>query len=293
MAIVTLEDLQGTIEVVVFPRLYEQTMGDLARRRDPAGRRPRRPQGRGGRRCWPTSPWTGTPPRPPGPEAFARQVAAGDRGGGGRRGNGPNGAGSGGDTATRRDRAPSRRSPVRSSRSAPGSRSGPVGAGVGGRSPRTGRRRPAIPYVSPRRAGAAAVASRPADVLPADRAGRTRLGLPGHAGRRRTRVPTSDDEPVGPGRGARPDRGRRRRPTPRSMPVRETILHVRFAGIGRARSRRRRDGDVQGGRCATARVRRAWSSTCPRRGRRRTAHGAAPGRRLRRRAAGRGPPAAR
>jgi len=27
MGVATLEDLQGTIEVVVFPRLYEQTMG--------------------------------------------------------------------------------------------------------------------------------------------------------------------------------------------------------------------------------------------------------------------------
>ena len=44
----TLEDLQGSIEVVVFPRLYETDRPDLARRRDPAGRRPGRPQGRGG-----------------------------------------------------------------------------------------------------------------------------------------------------------------------------------------------------------------------------------------------------
>ncbi len=48
MAIVTIEDLQGTIEVVVFPRLYETSRADLARRRDPAHRRPRRPSRRGG-----------------------------------------------------------------------------------------------------------------------------------------------------------------------------------------------------------------------------------------------------
>ena len=48
MAIATIEDLQGSIEVVVFPRLYETTRADLARRRDPARRRPGRPQGRGG-----------------------------------------------------------------------------------------------------------------------------------------------------------------------------------------------------------------------------------------------------
>ena len=48
MAVVTLEDLQGSIEVVVFPRLYEQTRPDLAGGRDPAGRRPGRPSRRGG-----------------------------------------------------------------------------------------------------------------------------------------------------------------------------------------------------------------------------------------------------
>ena len=47
MAVATLEDLQGTIEVVVFPRLYETSRPDVARRRDPARRRPGRPQGRG------------------------------------------------------------------------------------------------------------------------------------------------------------------------------------------------------------------------------------------------------
>ena len=30
MGVATLEDLQGTLEVVVFPKLYEQTSGDLA-----------------------------------------------------------------------------------------------------------------------------------------------------------------------------------------------------------------------------------------------------------------------
>ena len=62
MAIVTLEDLQGTIEVVVFPRLYEQTMGtwrdgeillvagrvDHKRRGGLAAGRPRGRVGRGG-----------------------------------------------------------------------------------------------------------------------------------------------------------------------------------------------------------------------------------------------------
>ena len=47
MAIVTVEDLQGSIEVVVFPRLYEQTRPRVDRRPDPADRGPHRPQGRG------------------------------------------------------------------------------------------------------------------------------------------------------------------------------------------------------------------------------------------------------
>ena len=48
MAIVTMEDLQGTIEVVVFPRLYETDRADVAGWFHPAGRGPGRPPWRGG-----------------------------------------------------------------------------------------------------------------------------------------------------------------------------------------------------------------------------------------------------
>src|SRR6476659_11057104 len=95
MAIVTLEDLQGTIEVVVFPRLYEQT---LATWRDGeillvAGRIDHKREEVSlladlALECHAAA--------AAGEESFARQVAAGDRGGGGRRPLGPNGAGFGG-----------------------------------------------------------------------------------------------------------------------------------------------------------------------------------------------------
>ena len=90
MAVVTLEDLQGTLEVVVFPRTYEQTLGHVARGRDPAGRRPGRPPGRGGVAARRRRVGLGHGRRSAGPEAFAREVGALDRRGGGRRG-GPGG----------------------------------------------------------------------------------------------------------------------------------------------------------------------------------------------------------
>ena len=46
MAVATLEDLQGSIEVVVFPKTYEETGADLGGGRRAAGRRAGRPQGR-------------------------------------------------------------------------------------------------------------------------------------------------------------------------------------------------------------------------------------------------------
>ena len=208
MAIVTLEDLQGTIEVVVFPRLYEQTMGtwrdgeillvagridhkseevsllaDLALEWDAAAAA--------------------------GEESFARQVAAGDRGGGGRRPAGPNGAGSGGGhgNGPRPGSFPPVARPL-----VPVGPGQPVGvtagAGAGGAvAANAAPGVPAIPYVSPRRAGAAPIAGTTVrDVASPDRAGRTRLGLPGYPGRRPGSRPGR--RAVGPGRGARPDRGR-------------------------------------------------------------------------------------
>jgi DNA polymerase-3 subunit alpha len=96
MAVVTLEDLQGSIEIVVFPRLYEQTVGTwsegsillIAGRVDHRGEE--------------VSiladlvvDWDAAVVG--GPEAFARQVAAGDRSGFRRRGQGAAGSPGGGD----------------------------------------------------------------------------------------------------------------------------------------------------------------------------------------------------
>ena len=84
MGIATLEDLQGTLEVVVFPRLYEQTTGTWA----PgtillvAGRVDHRGEEVSLLADLVTD-WDGALAR--GPEAFAREVAAGDRGRGSRR----------------------------------------------------------------------------------------------------------------------------------------------------------------------------------------------------------------
>ena len=206
MAIVTLEDLQGTIEVVVFPRLYEQTMGTW---RDGeillvAGRVDHKSEEVSLLADLAVE-WDAAAAG--GEEAFARQVAAGDRGGGGRRPNGPGGVA---DTAT------SRILSAGGSAARPG-RSRPAGRGHG-------RRWRRCPWRSPRRrpGGPVRLASsggrrpgrgrRSRDAPPADRAGRTGVGLPRHAGRRAGSRPGR--RALGPGRGARPDRGRRhgRRP---------------------------------------------------------------------------------
>ena len=49
MGVATLEDLQGTIEVIVFPKVLRADRADVGGGRDPARCRPRRPQGRGDR----------------------------------------------------------------------------------------------------------------------------------------------------------------------------------------------------------------------------------------------------
>jgi DNA polymerase-3 subunit alpha len=93
MGVATLEDLQGTIEVVVFPRLYETTAGTwtegtillVSGRIDHRGEEVSLLADL-------VTDWDGAIVR--GPEAFAREVAAGDRGRGPRRGPGSNGGGS-------------------------------------------------------------------------------------------------------------------------------------------------------------------------------------------------------
>ena len=96
MGIATLEDLQGTVEVVVFPRMYEETLGTwtegaillVAGRVDHRGEEVSLLADL-------AVDWDTAVAR--GPEQFAREVAAGERGRGPRRGgNGPGGNGSGG-----------------------------------------------------------------------------------------------------------------------------------------------------------------------------------------------------
>jgi len=229
MAIVTLEDLQGTIEVVVFPRLYEQTMGtwrdgeillvagridhkseevsllaDLALEWDAAAAA--------------------------GEESFARQVAAGDRGGGVRRSNGPNGAGSGGghgDGPRPGSFPPVARPLVPVGPGQPvGVTAGTVAGGeiAANAAPAV----PAIPYVSPRRAGAAPMAGTSAEtslppIAPAEPVS-AYPDTPGVA-----QGPDQDDEP------SVPDEARARivADATSDAPVDagpDTILHVRFAG---------------------------------------------------------------
>ena len=94
MAVVTLEDLQGTLEVVVFPRTYEQTMGQW---RDGAillvaGRVDHRGDEAS---LLADSVWDWDTVVERGPEAFAREVGSLDRRSG-RRGGGAQGSGNGG-----------------------------------------------------------------------------------------------------------------------------------------------------------------------------------------------------
>ncbi|HEX5825385.1 MAG TPA: DNA polymerase III subunit alpha, partial [Candidatus Limnocylindrales bacterium] len=90
MGVATLEDLQGTIEVVVFPRLYETTAATWSEGTIllVAGRIDHRGEEVSLLADLVTD-WDGAIVR--GPEAFAREVAAGERGRGPRRGGGPNG----------------------------------------------------------------------------------------------------------------------------------------------------------------------------------------------------------
>ena len=67
MAVATMEDLQGSLEVVVFPKVFEETGADLDRRRHPAWW-PGGSTTRARRRCcWPTRCGPGSRPRPWGP----------------------------------------------------------------------------------------------------------------------------------------------------------------------------------------------------------------------------------
>jgi len=231
MGVATVEDLQGTIEIVVFPRLYEQTVGTwlegaillVAGRVDHRGEEVSLLADL-------VTDWDGALSR--GPEAFAREVAAGDRGRPPRRqpaarpepfgaavygaGNG-NGNGHGGGNG---------HGPV----SAPLSGSD-VPVGVGG--PAAAAAATEIPYVSPLRADA-----RPAQAPPGPR---PEASLPAVAPAEP--IPTYHEPPdverLAPDRDiepALPDEARDRAAgaadagTPPVDAAPGAILHVRFAG---------------------------------------------------------------
>lgn len=223
MAAVTIEDLQGSIEIIVFPKLYEQTGpiwadGSILL---VAGRVDHRGDDVSILADLVTT-WDEAAVK--GPEAFAREVAAGDRGAFRRRpAGGPNGV------------------PVGSAaRNGNGSENGghAIGGGPGavasvGRpeSPTTPAGRPAaarradIPYVSPLRPDAEPVAGLPS-IAPAE-------PIPTYAAAGPTNGPASDrdEEP------ALPDEARAREaeavvaPTiPLEAPGANQVMHVRFGG---------------------------------------------------------------
>jgi hypothetical protein len=171
MAVVTLEDLQGSIEVVVFPRLYEQTASTWAEGSIllVAGRVDHRGE-EVSLLADVVVPWDEAVVK--GPEAFGREVAAGDRGGGRRRqpvAMGPGGAARHGATGQAPGAlgAPAGTIPVAArAGSAAGNGNGhgnghgndhPNGNGHAALDPRSfvPGRRPDIEYVSPLRGGVA------------------------------------------------------------------------------------------------------------------------------------------
>lgn len=156
MAAVTLEDLQGSLEVVVFPRLYEQTLGTWAEGAIlvVAGKVDHRGE-EVSLLADLVMPWDDAAAL--GPEAFARQVAAGDRGGGPRRRQpvGPGQpAGSGAPSASGERWAPAPTPSGNGHANGSGSGAAAPSDGNGAPGPRLGLgRRPEIPYVSPLRGG--------------------------------------------------------------------------------------------------------------------------------------------
>jgi DNA polymerase III subunit alpha len=240
MAAVTLEDLQGSIEVVVFPKLYEQTLGTWAEGAIlvVAGKVDHRGE-EVSLLADLVMPWDEAAAL--GTEAFAQQVAAGDRGPGRRRVPvGPGGAGGGpGDGSRDRGRWPSQGAP-NGNGNGNGNGSGYGNGGGGPVRPGLGRR-PEIPYVSPLRGGRMPAAGplelAPAGVRPGDRSINAELPaiapaqpmptyqeLPG-AG---TPFPDEADEP------ALPDETRQRvavesqAPTVPTESAGSSVLHVHF-----------------------------------------------------------------
>jgi DNA polymerase-3 subunit alpha len=187
MAVVTLEDLQGSVEIVVFPKLYEQTAGTWTEGTIllVAGRVDHRGEDASLLADLVMS-WDDAETK--GAEAFARDVAAGERGAFRRRGSGqPGEAGQNGQGARNgsgwrnggndpsANGGTAGREPAAAARAAGAAAGYPAGPGAvasasavrsGGAVPPSGRRAD-IPYVSPLRADAAPAASLPA-IAPAE-----------------------------------------------------------------------------------------------------------------------------
>ena len=259
--------------------------------RDPAGRRPGRPQGRGDLAA--RRPRGRLGRRVGGRSGGVRAAGRGRRPGSGRRRRRATATATG--TATARGSAAGSGTAARPGNSGSGPAGcGPVppaavgsGAARGGpparphrarrscrTSPRSGRRA--------RRSSTCRRSPRPSRSRPTS----TRPGGPQAVGRAR-RVA------AGPGRGARPDRRPTRRPTPRPTPARTPCSTSGSRARAPTRPRGRGDGDVQGGAARPARRDPGGHPRARARRRRHAADGAASRRRLRRRAAGRGPAATR
>ncbi|MBI3748102.1 MAG: hypothetical protein HY262_04555, partial [Chloroflexi bacterium] len=221
MAIVTMEDLQGTAEVVVFPRLYEQS-GSVWREGEillVAGRVDHKGEDISLLADLVVE-WEQASSA--GPEAFARQVATNDRGSGRRQppGNG-NGAGfSGGQRYGGPPGQP--RSGTSVSALDPAGAIAPAPSAAGAPGP-IGSSAPVVPYVSPKRASSMPVVALP-QIAPAEPVS-AHLDPPGGP----QAIDEHDESPPVP------DEARARivadatagAPTDAGP---HTVLHVRFAG---------------------------------------------------------------
>jgi DNA polymerase-3 subunit alpha len=166
MAVVTLEDLQGSVEVVVFPKLYDQTAAIWAEGSILLV------TGRVDHRGEDVSlladlvvPWDEAVLR--GPEEFARQVAAGDRGSFRRRQGGQGPAAPGGSPNGYRNgngspRAPEQPAPRPSPATAVAGSAALTGSATATGGPGLPTRRADVPYVSPLRADAIVAGGLPA-----------------------------------------------------------------------------------------------------------------------------------
>ncbi len=232
MGIATLEDLQGTIEVVVFPRMYETTAGVWSEGSIllVAGRVDHRGDDVSLLADLVTD-WDDAVRR--GPEAFAREVAAGERGRRPPAGGSGNGNGGGGRSATNGWA----KSPTAAVEASPRE---PVAVGPGlptERPPRPDEVRPGVPRVSPLRADARSApagptaSAAPAAELPAITPGDP---IPTYAEPESLSAATGSDEIAD--EPALPDEARDRAALASAAPTSQLesgpdqILHVRFGG---------------------------------------------------------------